>query len=53
MGEVLHCVGDHVDGEGWWWVRCVECLEVLLDYVGREGVEEDGASFSAGDGLFP
>ncbi len=26
---------------------------MLLDHVGREGVEKDGASFGVGDGLLP
>ncbi len=51
--EVLHCVGDHVDGEGWWRVRRVECLKVLANHVKRKGVEKDVASFGIGDGLFP
>ncbi len=51
--EVFYCVGDHGDGEGWRRVRRVECFKVLLDQVGRKGVEKDGASFGIGDGLFP
>ncbi len=51
--EVLHGVGDHVKGEGWWGVRHVKCLKVLSDHVGRKGVEKDVASFGTGDGLLP
>ncbi len=49
--EILHCVGDHGNGEG--WVRLNERLEVFSDHVGRKGVEKDVASFGTGDGLFP
>ncbi len=51
--EVLHTVGDHVDGEGWRWVRHIECLKVLPNHVGGEGVEKDIASFGTGDWLLP
>ncbi len=53
MEEVFHTIGDHVNGEGWGWVRRVERLKVLPNHVGREGVQKDGASFGTGDGLFP
>ncbi len=52
MEEVLHTVGDHVDGEGW-WVRHVECVKVLPNHVRGKGVETDVASFSTGDRLLP
>ncbi len=51
--EVLHGIGDHVDGEGWWWVRLVDFLKGLSNHVGRKGVEKDVASFGTGDGLLP
>ncbi len=51
--EILHCVGDHGDGEGWRWVRHVDRFQVLLDHVRRKGVEKDGAGFGTGDGLLP
>ncbi len=51
--EILHCVGDHGQGEGWRWKRRFKRLEELLDHVGRKGVKKDGASFGTGDGLLP
>ncbi len=51
--EILHCVGDHGDGEGWRQVRRVERLQVLLNHVRWKGVEKDGAGFGTGDGLLP
>ncbi len=53
MEEILHCVGDQRQGEGWWWVRRVKRLKVLSDHVGRKGVKKDDAGFGAGDGLLP
>ncbi len=47
---ILHCVGDHVQGEGWRRVRHFQRLEEFVDHVEKEGVEKDGASFSTGDG---
>ncbi len=51
--DILHCVGDHVNGEGWWWVRRVKLIEEFVDHVGRKGVKKNGASFGIGDGLLP
>ncbi len=51
--EILHCIGDHGQGESWQWVRCFNFFEELLDHVGRKGVKKDGASLGTGDGLLP
>ncbi len=51
--DILHCVGDHGQGEGWRWVRRVKRLEEVSDHVGRKGVKKDGAGFGIGDGLLP
>ncbi len=51
--DILHCVGDHVDDEGWWWERHVKRLEEFVGHVVREGVKKNGASFGTGDRLLP
>ncbi len=51
--DILHCIGDHGQGEGRRWVRRFKRPEEFVDHVGRKGVKKNGACFGTGDGLLP
>ncbi len=51
--DVFHPIANIFEGEICWGERIFEEILEHEDHVMGEGMEEDGACFSGGDGWFP